>query len=312
VSDRRDLGISIVLHVFNEGQTVAELIPDLVEMLERHGRSFEIVAIDDGSTDESLESLKALRQRYPERLVVAQHLENRGNGASLRTGINLARGEIVVTMDADGQHAPEQIPSLLAEIPPYDLVVGARVEGYRGSWHRNLANYIYNRFASWLSGRTVLDLTSGFRAMRRQAVAHFLPLFPEGFSAPTTTTLAFLKAGYNVTFVPVKVHPRAAGSSKVRIWQDGSRFLLIILRMIMLYDPLRIFLPTSAGLVLLGVVAGGLGMLRAGRLVLANSAILLISAGLMVWLLGMVASQISSTMVSYYGDETIVTDGGSE
>jgi hypothetical protein len=211
-------------------------------------------------------------------------------------------------MDADGQHAPKDVIKLAGEIPPYDLVIGSRTDEYRGGWHRNLANKFYNRFASWLSQSRVDDLTSGFRAMRRSAVVHFLPLFPSGFSAPTTTTLAFLKAGYNVKFLPVHVEQRQAGSSKISIWADGSRFLMIILRMIMLYDPLRIFIPTGLVLAVLGVAAGIAGIIQAQRLVLANSAILLLMAGLLTWLLGLLASQISSTLVQYHGDETIIIE----
>jgi hypothetical protein len=211
-------------------------------------------------------------------------------------------------MDADGQHAPEDILELIKDIPPYDLVIGARTEDYRGGWHRGLANRFYNWFASWLSQFEVMDLTSGFRAMRRDAVTHFLPLFPTGFSAPTTTTLAFLKAGYNVKFQPIHVHVRQGGSSKISIWSDGYRFVMVILRMIMLYDPLRIFVPTGLILGILGILAGIAGIVQAQRLVIANSAIFLLLAGLVTWLLGLLASQIASTQVQYHGDETIIIE----
>ncbi|HLE05612.1 MAG TPA: hypothetical protein VI729_13495, partial [Anaerolineales bacterium] len=152
----------------------------------------------------------------------------------------------------------------------------------------------------------------GFRAMRRSAVQHFLPLFPEGFSAPTTTTMAFLKAGYNVAFVAVSVRPRLGGRSKIRLWSDGTRFLTIILRMIMLYDPLRIFLPTGAVIGGLGLAAWAAGMWNAGRLVIPNSAVFLFSAGLMTWILGFISDQISSTRVQYHGDETLLLEENSD
>jgi len=303
------LDVSVVIPVYNEAESIRALLPRLIDYLEAQNLEFEIIAVDDGSTDKTLESLKNLKDRYPDSLHVAHHLTNRGNGAALRTGIRLACGSIVVTMDADGQHAAEEIPKLLDPIPPFDLVVGCRTEGYRGAWYRNLANRFYNRFASWLTKEEIKDLTSGFRAMRRDVAIHFLPLFPSGFSAPTTTTMAFLKAGYNVTFVPVHVGQRSRGESKIRPWEDGARFVMMILRMIMLYDPLRIFLPLGLTLFLLGLLGWILGILAADRLVVPNSAILAFSSALMVWLLGLVSDQLAGSRVQYHGDESIVVIG---
>lgn len=297
--------LSVVLPVFEEADYIGGLLDDLVGFLENQGDSFELVAVDDGSSDGTLDALKEAAIRHPQ-LRVVRHLVNRGNGASLRTGIRAAQGEIVITMDADGQHRPEHLPALLAQIPPYDLVIGARTLGYRGPAARSLANRFYNAFSSWLVSRQIDDLTSGLRAMRRDAVVRFLPLFPEGFSAPTTTTLAFLKAGYNVTFVPINVQPRQSGRSKIAPFQDGARFVRVILRMIMLYDPLRIFLPTGVILTVLGVLAWVAGLMAAGRLVLPNSAILLFSSALMTWLLGLVSDQIASTKIHYQGDESML------
>jgi glycosyltransferase involved in cell wall biosynthesis len=302
--------LSIVLPVFEERDTISDLIGEIVETLQAAGLDFEIVSVDDGSQDGSPQVLRRLQDRFPGRLYIVRHLYNKGNGAALRTGIRVARGEIVVTMDADGQHAAADILTLIEKIPPYDLVIGSRTLNYEGVWHRNLANSFYNRFASWLSRRPVLDLTSGFRAMRREVVRHFLPLFPAGFSAPTTTTMAFLKAGYNVAFVPIHVRERAAGVSKIKPLNDGVRFVLILLRMIMLYDPLRIFFSVSLLMGFLGILAGVAGIIVAGRLVLPNSAILLFIVSLMTFLLGLIASQISSTMVYYHGDETVVVEDG--
>jgi glycosyltransferase involved in cell wall biosynthesis len=300
--------LSVVLPVYNEVGTIEDLIRALIGVLEKSDREFEIIVVDDGSDDETGEILSKLREKYSRAVRVARHIYNRGNGAALRTGIQVSENDVIVTMDADGQHAPEDVLKLVAEIPPYDLVIGARTAEYEGGWHRNLANRFYNRFASWLSQYRVEDLTSGFRAMRRSAVIHFLPLFPSGFSAPTTTTLTFLKAGYNVKFLPVHVGKRQAGESKISIWADGSRFIMIIFRMIMLYDPLRIFVPTSIVLGLLGILAGIAGIVEAKRLVIANSAILFLISGLLTWLLGLLASQISSTLIQYHGDETIILE----
>jgi glycosyltransferase involved in cell wall biosynthesis len=300
--------VSVVLPIYEEAKAIQELIPGIAEALQSADVNFEIVAVDDGSGDETPSVLKDLKRSYSDRLRVVRHMYNKGNGAALRTGARVAAGEIIVTMDSDGQHSPGDLMKLISKIPPYDLVIGARMKTYQGAWYRNLANRFYNRFASWLSHTDVRDLTSGFRAMRRSVVLHFLPLFPAGFSTPTTTTLAFLKAGYNVAFVPIDVKPRASGKSKIRLLDDGTRFVIIILRMIMLYDPLRIFLPIGGGLTILGVLAWVVGLLNAGRLVLPNSAIFLFIAAILTWLLGLVSSQIASTRIYYHGDETILID----
>jgi glycosyltransferase involved in cell wall biosynthesis len=299
------LHVSIVLPVFEEENTIESVIVEIVETLSDNPFSYEIVAVEDGSKDHSLSILRQLQQRYPARLRIAHHTYNKGNGAALRTGIRIARGDIVVCMDADGQHTAKSIPEMIALIPEYDMVVGYRTENYQGSWHRNLGNRFYNLFASWLTSFKILDLTSGFRAMRREAVLHFLPLYPSGFSSPLTVTLAFLKAGYTLTYIPVHVHPRAGGKSKVNLFKDGSAFFMLLLRIIMLYDPLRIFVPISGALILLGILAWILGILNAGRLLFPNSTIFLFSAALLTVLLGLISNQLVNTRIHYYGDEAI-------
>jgi glycosyltransferase involved in cell wall biosynthesis len=296
-----------VLPIFEEAASLEELVGRIEKTLRGQQLSFEIVAVDDGSGDETRAALDRLRSRRPY-LIVVRHLTNRGNGAALRTGIRVARGDIVVTMDADGQHAPEDIPTLIQEMPPYDLVIGARGGSYSGSWYRGLANRFYNAFSSWLARTEIRDLTSGFRAMRRDVALHFLPLFPRGFSAPTTTTLGFLKAGYSVAFVPIHVGQRRGGKSKIRLWEDGLRFVLVILRMIVLFDPLRVFLPAGALLLAVGLLAWAAGVLAAQRIVMPNSAIFLFSTAILVWLLGFISDQISTLRIPYYGDESVVID----
>jgi glycosyltransferase involved in cell wall biosynthesis len=304
--DQSDIEVSVILPVYQEADTIEDLLATLVATLRGMELAAEVVVVDDGSGPDTGRALRRAKDRFGSNLTVVKHLANRGNGAALRSGISTARGRIVVTMDADGQHDPADIERLLAHIPPYDLVIGARTLGYKGDWYRGLANGFYNRFASWLARRKIDDLTSGFRAMRREIVLHFLPLFPEGFSAPTTTTMSFLKAGYNVKFVPVPVGQRRAGESKIRLWRDGARFIALILRMVMLYDPMRIFFPTGLILTILGILAWAAGLINAQRLVFPNSAIFLFSSALISWLLGLVSSQIVDSQVHYFGDETLV------
>lgn len=300
--------VSVVLPIYQEELTIGGLLDEIVQSLDEEDFVYEIIAVDDGSSDGTLLELRNARDRLGERLHVARHIYNRGNGAALRTGLRVATGDVVVFMDADGQHSPVDIRRLLSYIPPFDLAIGARTSAYQGGRLRGLANRFFNRFASWLSRRPVEDLTSGFRAMRREAAVHFLPLFPEGFSAPTTTTLGFLKAGYNVAFVPINVRPRAAGKSKIRLWADGLEFLTLMLRIVALYDPLRIFLPTGIILTIVGIGAWAAGMAQAGRLVLPNSAILLFLVAIVTWLLGLIASQVATSLVPYRGDESLLLD----
>jgi len=300
--------ISVVVPVFEEATSIKQLIPDIVQTLEKEDFTFEIVAVDDGSEDETLNILRKLKSEFPDSLRVVRHLYNKGIGTALRTGTQVAKGEIVVYMDSDGQHSPTEITKLLSNIPPYDLVIGFRTRDYQGKWYRNVANRFYNRFSSWLSGKEVKDLTSGFRAMRRTVIMHFLHLYPPGFSASSTITLAFLKAGYNVLFVPINVQPRQVGRSKIRLWKDGTQFILLILRMIMLYDPLRIFLPVGFVLIFLGTLAWIAGLFDEQRLILPNSAIFLFISALITLLLGLVSGQIASTRIHYHGDETIILE----
>jgi glycosyltransferase involved in cell wall biosynthesis len=296
---------TVVLPVYNEEETIGECVEDIITFLSGLNLDFEVLPVDDGSRDHTLEVLRELQKRYPQCLRVASHTSNKGNGAAVRTGIRMARGEIVIIMDADGQHRASYIPELLAHIPPFDMVVGARTESYRGAWYRNFANRFYNWFASWLTQRKIEDLTSGFRAVRRTVALHFLHLLPAGFSTPTTLTMSLLKAGYSVKFVPVEVRARTKGKSKINLWKDGQRFVTIMVRMIMIYNPMRIFIPVTLFLIFLGLLAMGAGILAAQRLVVPNSTVVLFIAAVLSILLGTVSSQIADVNVRYYGDEYV-------
>ena len=297
--------VSLVMPIFNEETTVAQVIHNTVNTLRLESFTFEIVAVDDGSSDQSFAILRSLQEQYSGTLRIVQHIYNKGYGSALRTGIRCARGDVVVLMDADGQHDAKDVNRLVALIPPYDMVIGYRTANYQGHWYRNLGNRFYNRFASWLTGFEILDLTSGFRAMRRTAVSHFLPLYPSGFSASLTATMAFLKAGYNVKFVPVEVHPRRGGESKVNFIRDGQRFFSLILRMIMLYDPMRIFGPISALSLLLGAIAMIAGIIDERRFFFSNATILFFVGAVFIFLLGQIAGQVVNSRIAYFGDESV-------
>lgn len=306
---RSPLAVSVILPVYHEEENIESCLGALVRVLEDARLNYEIIAVDDGSTDNSLTVLRGLQDQY-ERLRVAHHLHNRGYGAALRTGVRLARGEILVFMDADGQHIPEDILLLLKHIPPYDLVVGYRTRNYAGPWYRNVGNRFYNWLASRLTGYEIKDLTSGFRAMRRKAIVHFLSLLPTGFSASATGTLAFLKAGYNVKFVPVNVRPRSRGQSKVNLFTDGWRFLLLTLRIIVFYDPLRVFAPLAGLFTVMGLISWIWGILAAGRFLLPNSTVLFCMLALLSVLDGIISSQIAAERIHYFGDELITVYEG--
>ena len=288
--------LSVVLPVYQERDAIRATIMQLVQVLKETGLTFEVIAVDDGSTDGTSEIMQALSTEFPEYVRIIAHPYNKGNGAAVKTGIRAARGQMIVCMDADGQHDPSQIPALVSYLSDYDLVVGARTRAYMGSWHRNLANWIYNQLASYMTGLRIEDLTSGFRAFRASCVREFVHLFPNGFSYPTTSTLAFARVGYSIKYVPVHVN-RRVGKSKIKLIEDGLRFLLIIFKTVVLFSPLRVFVPASIVCFLLGLVSFAIAIADVGRLRLPNSAVVLFVTSLMVFLLGLVSEQIAALRI---------------
>ncbi len=272
---------SVVIPAFNEGAVIA----DVVSGLRRAGDWHEILVVDDGSHDLTGEAAAAAGAR------VVRHPYNKGNGAAVKSGIRAAAGEYILIIDADGQHQPADAVRLVARLGDYDLVVGARAGSTQATWARRLGNRALNALAAYLTGRPIPDLTSGFRAARREHLREFLHLLPNRFSTPTTTTLAFVKAGYNVTFEPVEARPRV-GASKIRLLQDGSRFFLIALKVVTLFSPLRVFLPISLASFALGL--GYAIWTIATQLHVTNSSVLLIVLGVIVFLMGLVSEQIAA------------------
>ncbi|MDQ3070287.1 MAG: glycosyltransferase family 2 protein [Acidobacteriota bacterium] len=272
--------ISIVIPAFNE----AEIIGQVVTALAGSARWREILVVDDGSSDDTGALAEAAGAR------VLRHPYNKGNGASVKTAIRAAQGEFMLIVDGDGQHRPADALRVAAELGTYDLAVGARTAG-QASRTRGAGNRVLNWLASYLSGRDIPDLTSGLRGARLSLMKEFIHLLPNGFSTPTTTTLAFLKAGYNVTFLPIEAQTRV-GHSKINLTRDGMGFLMILLRVITIFSPLRIFLPIS-------LASFGLGSAYAVFTILTerhvtNSSVLLITLAVIVFLVGLVSEQISA------------------
>jgi glycosyltransferase involved in cell wall biosynthesis len=279
VADPAD--VSVVIPAYNE----AAAIRDVVSALASAGRWREILVVDDGSRDETASRAQGAGA------VVVRHPYNKGNGAAVKTAIRKATGDFVLIIDGDGQHRAEDARRLASRLGEYDLVVGARSAATQATHVRRLGNEALNWFAGYLAGRPIPDLTSGFRAARREQLLEFLHLMPNGFSLPTTTTLAFIKAGYNVAFEPTEARQRV-GTSKVRLARDGTRFLVIILRIVTLFSPLRVFLPIS--LASFAVGAGYMVWTIATQRHVTNSSVLLIMFAVIVFLVGLVSEQISA------------------
>jgi glycosyltransferase involved in cell wall biosynthesis len=282
VADTRQT--SIVIPAFNESPTIGELVTSL-----RAAASWqEVLVVDDGSDDDT--SARATEAGA----TVVRHPYNKGNGASIKTGIRSATGEFVLVMDGDGQHRSTEALKVAAQLGEYDLVIGTRAPEAQATSGRRIGNALLNRLATYVTGQKVLDLTSGLRGARREYLREFLHLMPNGFSTPTTTTLAFIKAGYNVRFEPVDVRQRT-GESKVRIATDGIRFFLILLKVVTIFSPLRLFVPLSLVAFVLG--AGYAVWTAITQSHITNSSVLLIVLAVLILLVGLVSEQISSLRV---------------
>ncbi len=275
-------GISVILPARNEQGAVGDTVRRVLELLP----GAQVIVVDDGSVDDTARfaeqaGAQVLRRPY-----------GMGNGAAVKAGARVASGEVLVFMDADGQHDPADIPRLLQRLDEgYDMVVGARDGGSQASVGRGLANRLYNRLASWMTGHAVLDLTSGFRAARAARFREFLHLLPNGFSYPTTSTMAFFRSAYAVSYVPIHA-ARRIGTSHIRPLRDGVRFLLIIFKIATLYSPLKLFAPVAVGFALLGL--GNYAYTYSTLHRFTNMSALLLSAAVIVFLIGLISEQITN------------------
>jgi len=274
--------LSVILPAFNEEASITGTI----EKIKKLYPGCEILVIDDGSHDNTMQAAIAAGAN------VWPHPYNIGNGAAIKSGIRNARGEWIIMMDADGQHDPEDIARLIEYKDKFDMVVGARNMSGQASLHRGLANWIYNRLASFVTKFRIEDLTSGFRLMKKEVAQQFIYLLPNTFSYPTTLTMAYLRCGRTIKYIPIKVRQRKGGSkSKIKIISDGTRFFLIITKIATLFSPLRIFLPVSFLFFLLSAGYYAYTFITAHRF--SNMSALLFSSAVIVFMMGLVSEQIT-------------------
>ncbi len=272
---------SILVPAMNEAHSVGPLVTALKVAADWH----EILVIDDGSTDATGARAAEAGAR------VIRHPYNKGNGAAVKSGLRQATGAFILIIDADGQHRPEDALRLVSRLDEFELVVGARSTASQATRTRRVGNAVLNRLATYLTDRPIPDLTSGFRAARRECLIEFLHLIPNGFSTPTTTTLACIKAGYSVLFVPIEAAPRE-GTSKIRLTADGPRFFLILLKVITIFSPLRIFVPISVASFVAGAAYAAWTIATQSHV--TNSSVLLLLLSVVFLLMGLVSEQISS------------------
>ena len=283
--------VSVIIPACNEAETIGAVVSSIRAL----HPDFEIIVIDDGSSDRTAEAALAAGAK------VYGHPYNIGNGAAVKSGIRLATGDILVMMDADGQHNPAEIKKLLAELPEYDMVVGARNHSGQASLGRALGNRIYSWFASYVAKFPIQDLTSGFRAIKADLAKSFLYLLPNTYSYPTTITLGVLRSGRTLTYVPIEVNARRRGSSQIKLIKDGARFFMIIVRICTLYSPMRVFLPVSFSMFLLGLGWYLYTFLSEGRF--TNMSALLFTTAIVIFMMSLVSEQISQMRFERRGSE---------
>jgi glycosyltransferase involved in cell wall biosynthesis len=280
VGDTKNIAVTVLIPAYNEEKSIGNTVRRVKDL----HPDFEVLVIDDGSTDKTMQvAMDAGANVWP-------HPYNIGNGAAIKSGLRVARGEWVVMMDADSQHNPEDIARLLECKDTHDMVVGARSKSSETSLHRDIANTIYNWFASYVTKFRVEDLTSGFRMVRLSTARQFIYLLPNTFSYPSTLTLGYLRCGRTVKYIPIETKFRL-GKSKIKLLQDGTRFFLIITKIATLFSPLRVFLPVSVTFFTTAFGYYLYTFFTTGRF--TNMSALLFNSSIIIFLIGLVAEQIS-------------------
>jgi glycosyltransferase involved in cell wall biosynthesis len=287
---------TIVVPAYNEAEGLPEVLAGLIHA--RGERPWEILVIDDGSTDATSAAAEQLREK---RVQVIRHPVNRGYGAALRTGIRAATHPIVVTFDADGQHDPADVERLIAALGDAAMVVGARKRGSHRDWPRAPGKAVLGVTSNFLVGQRIPDLNSGLRVFRREVIMKYLHLLPDGFSASTTSTIALLKRGHAVAWVPIRTRVRT-GRSMVRPWRHGPGALLLALRLITLFDPLRVFLPPALLLMGGGTLTGAYYFVYAPSGIggVSTGSLLLYLTGVILFFSGLLADQLSALRLERY------------
>jgi len=272
--------VSVIIPAHNEGETIGDLIKGIHDLYPE----YEIIVINDGSSDNTSSAATEAGA------IVYSHPYNIGNGAAIKSGIRIASGEVMVFMDGDGQHDPKDIAALLEYLPRFDMVVGARPKG-KQSWGRGLGNRFLNWLATYVSKFKIMDLTSGFRAIKSPIARNFLYLLPNTYSYPTTLTLGVLRSGRSLKYLPVNIQLRKGGKSNIRLFRDGIRFFMIITKICALYSPMRIFLPASFFMFALGLGYYLFTYISWGRF--TNMSALLFTTSILIFLMGLISEQIT-------------------
>lgn len=273
--------VSIIIPAFNESQSIGEVVAKLRALYP----DFEIIVINDGSSDNTADRAEKSGA------IVFHHPYNIGNGAAIKSGIRVASGDVLVFMDGDGQHDPADIERMVECIPEYDMVVGAREKGDQSSVWRAMGNKAYNLLASYVTRFAVKDLTSGFRAVKAEIARSFLYLLPNTYSYPTTLTLGVLRAGRSLKYLSINIRKRKSGNSSIKLLQDGVRFFMIIIRIATLYSPMRVFLPVSFAMFVLGVIRYVYSYITMGRF--TNMSALLFVSSVIVFMMSLISEQIT-------------------
>lgn len=275
-----NLSVSVIIPAFNEAGGIGALVR---QVRSRHPQA-EVIVVDDGSTDATAQEAAAAGA------LVFRHPYNIGNGAAIKSGIRAAGGDLLVFMDGDGQHDPGEIESFIVLFPEFDMVVGARTNGGQASLGRAIGNRLYNWLGSYVSKFPIQDLTSGFRAVKAEVAREFLYLLPNTYSYPTTLTLGVLRTGRSLKYIPIRAQPRRQGKSGIRLFRDGARFFMIIIRICTLYSPMRVFLPVSFTLALLGLINYAFTFFTQGRF--TNMSALLLINSVMIFMMSLISEQI--------------------
>jgi len=275
--------VTIVIPAFNEETGLQTALEGIIK--QGYQEKYEVLLIDDGSTDNTAEIVK----KFPVKLV--RHSINKGYGAALKTGIRRATGDYIVIFDSDGQHDPKYVQTIVDMLEEYDMVIGERTSDSFQVKRRQKGKRLIRFIGEYMVEQKLPDYNSGFRGFKKEIIIEMLHLMPNGFSFSTTSTLAFLKEGYSIGTFPIVVEERQGRKSNVKLVKDGSKTLLLVFRIIMLFNPLKVFFPASIIFTIIGLTFGIYGYIIASRF--SNSAVILTTLGMFLFFIGLISDQIS-------------------